>query len=212
MGRIATLSLCMTLAGAGALRAESAFDIVFRSGTLDGLPEGSELHYDGSGLSQAERDTDWSRVVVGLDDGAARVEAAAPDAEERRVLGSFPAGVGNPIAMVFLERTVKDISEATGGSPFYIRNRMREALAADGAVGAATADWEGREVPATEVVLVPFAQDARRAELGRFADLEIRVVVSEEVPGWYSSISAEAPAAEGGAPYATSVALREVER
>lgn len=122
MARIATLSLCMTLAGAGALRAESAFDLVFRSGTLDDLPQGAELHYEGSGLSDAQAEEEWRRVIVDVgSDGSARVEAAgAQDEEPRRGLGSFNAAIGNPIAMLFLERTVKDISEGTGGSPFYI--------------------------------------------------------------------------------------------
>lgn len=213
MDRIATLSLCLTLAGAGALRAETAFDLVFRSGTLDGLPEGTELTYEGSGLSEAPPADGWSQVVVGLGaDGSARVEAdGAQPGGPRRVLGSFDAGIGNPMAMLLLERTVKDVSEATGGSPFYIRNRIREALADQDGTAPVTVEWEGREVPATEIVLVPFADDAHRAELGPFAELEIRVVVSEEVPGWYRSVSAELPATANGTAYGTSFSLAEVD-
>lgn len=75
-----------------------------------------------------------------------------------------------------------------------------------------TAEWEGEEVPATEIVLAPFVEDQHRAELGAFADLEIRVVVSEEVPGWYRSISAEAPASATGPAYATAFSIAEVDQ
>lgn len=216
MGRIAALSLCVAviLAGAGAPRAEGAFDLVFRTGTLDALPQGAELRYEGEMTSGARPDEDWREVVVGLGpDDRAQVEGRAdPGQGPARPIGSFDARVGNPVAMVFLERTVGTVAGATGGSPFYIRNRIRDALAGEGRVEAVTVDWGGETVPATAVVLRPFAGDARRSELGAFAGLEIRVVVSDAVPGWYHSISAEAPATPTGGAYAASLTLAGVER
>lgn len=212
MGRIATLSLCAALAGGGGLHAESAFDLVFREGALDALPQGTELRYDGETPGATEGE-DWREVVVDLGaDGSAVVRRRAEGGEgPAQVVGSFPAAVGNPVVMVFFERVVQTIAEETGGSPFYIRNRIRDALAGPGRIEAVTADWDGGAVPATEVALTPFAQDAHRAELGAFADLEIRVVVSEAVPGWYASIRAEAPATATGAAYASSLSLAGVE-
>jgi hypothetical protein len=228
MGRIATLGAALALAaalgGASAPSAPSAqeagpraFDLVFRTGTLDGLPEGTELRYAGPAAAEGASGDGWRSVVVGLAPGGRAVVEGAQDEAAPRVIGSFDAGVGNPLAMVFLESTVNAVAEATGGSPFYIRNRIRDALAAPGQVEEAVARWEGAEVAATEVVLLPFAADAHRAEFGAFADLEIRVVVSEAVPGWYRSISATAPAGEppagtppgGAAGYAASLSLAE---
>lgn len=212
MGRIAALALGASLLGAGALQAETAFDVVFRSGTLDGLPAGTELRYDGEGLVEAQSDEEWQEVVVDLGPGdEALVKRLLVKGEEPgRVLGSFDAGVGNPVAMLFLERTVNVISRETGGSPFYIRNRIRDTLGQPGVLEAVTVDWQGEAVPATKVVLVPFARDAHRADLGLYADLAIEVVVSEAVPGWYYSISAEAPATGTEAAYATSLSLAGV--
>jgi hypothetical protein len=211
MTRLAVLGLCGALAWAGPVGAQDAFDLVFRSGTLDALPEGSELRYDAAGA-----DDEWGEVIVGLrPDDEVRVErpveAEAGEEPAAQVLGRFPASIGNPIAMVFLERTVRTISEETGGSPYYIRNRMRDALAEAGEVEEVTVPWDGASVAAAEVVLTPFADDARRAELGPFVDLEIRVVVSEEVPGWYHSMSVEAPATERRDAYGATLALSEVE-
>jgi hypothetical protein len=213
MARIATLSFCAALGAGGALHAESAFDLVFPSGTLDGLPEGTELHYDGEGMREGPSGEDWSELVVGLaPEDRAVVEGRTADGQVApRILGTFPATVGNPIAMVFLEQMVNTMSERTGGSPFYIRNRIRDALGGPGEVDAVTVLWGGEEVAATEIALVPFAGDAHRAELGDFADLEIRVLVSEAVPGWYVSIHAEAPAAAAEPTYASSFSLAGVE-
>ena len=140
------------------------------------------------------------------------VEGLTEDGEgPPRVLGSFPAGIGNPIAMVFLEQVVNRVAEQTGGSPFYIRNRIRDALGGPGEGEPVTVPWHGEEVPATEIALLPFAGDSHRAQLGAFADLEIRVLVSEEVPGWYVSIRAEAPGASTEPAYAASFSLAGVE-
>jgi hypothetical protein len=213
MGRIAALSLCAMLAGGGAALAEGAFDLVFRSGTLDGLPEGTQLRYEGEATSVAASDQDWQRfvVVLGPEDRALVEGRAAEGEEPGRSLGEYPATVGNPVAMLFLQRTVNSISEATGGSPFYIRNRIREALAGPGEVEEVAVPWEGGTIPATQVALRPFAGDAHRDQLGAFADLEIRVVVSEEVPGWYVSLDAEAPATASTEGFAASMALAGVQ-
>ncbi len=213
MNRIVSLSLGLTLLAAGPLHAESAFDLVFRSGTLDALPEGTELRYDATGLSRTPDQPTWSEVVLGLGpESSARLSGQPAEEDgEAQPLGSYDAGIGNPVAMMFLEQTVSRVSEATGGSPFYVRNRIRDALGSEGAAEAVTASWDGAEVLATEIALRPFAEDAHRAQLGRFADLEIRVVVSEAVPGWYLSISADAPAAGADDAYAASLSLVGVE-
>ncbi|WP_210530480.1 hypothetical protein [Rubellimicrobium arenae] len=197
MGRIAAIALCAALTAGGALRAESAFDLVFRTGTLDGLSQGTRLTYEGEGPAEAPPGEDWREIVVGLQpDGSAMVEGRREGGgDAAQPLGRFNAATGNPIAMLFLEQTVRRIAEATGGSPFYIRNRIRDSLAGTGRIEDVTVDWDGGPIPATEVVLLPFAEDAHRAELGPFADLEIHVVVSESVPGWYHSIRTESGAA-----------------
>ncbi|EYD74114.1 hypothetical protein Rumeso_04313 [Rubellimicrobium mesophilum DSM 19309] len=213
MKRIVALSLGLALLAGGPLHAERAFDLVFRSGTLDGLPEGTELRYDAAGLSDAQDQDAWRAVVLDLGpENSARLSGQpAEEAGAARPIGSFDSRIGNPVAMMFLEQTVNGVSAATGGSPFYIRNRIRDALGGPGEVEAVTATWQGTAVPATEVALRPFAQDAHRAELGGFADLEIRVVVSEAVPGWYLSMSAEAPAVAAAEPYGISLSLAGVE-
>ncbi len=116
------------------------------------------------------------------------------------------------MAMFFLERTSRQIGAATGGSTFYIRNRIKDALVGTGEVAPVTVAWDGREVPATEVTLTPFQDDPHRSQLGPFADMEIRVTVSEAVPGWYHSLVAETPPDGAAAPFRAEVDLSGVTR
>ncbi|MCE6953311.1 hypothetical protein LAZ29_20490 [Cereibacter sphaeroides] len=90
-------------------------------------------------------------------------------------VADFPASGGDPVLLWFLENTVRSMALLTEGSPFYIRNRMREALGSAGldeAEGPVTAE------------LRPFATDPKRAEMGPFADMVLRITVdpSRDVP------------------------------
>jgi hypothetical protein len=122
------------------------------------------------------------------------------------VLGRFDAGVGNPLVMYFLERTIRSVSAGTGGSEFYIRNRIKDSLRAPEQVQDIDVDWGDGTVSATEIMLAPFAGDPNLAGLGPFGDLTIRLVVGEGVPGWYHTLSAEA----GGGAFESVLSLTEV--
>lgn len=106
-------------------------------------------------------------------------------------VGSFPTGVANPLLLYFLETTVRATAEATGGSPYYIRNRIREALVAS----------DLGEAPAAgphSVTLAPFAGDPNRAKLGAFADLTLRIAFDPAEPGRILELSADTAGGEGG--------------
>lgn len=116
---------------------------------------------------------------------------------KHRALGSFPASVGNPMIMVFYESVIRDMAETAGGSPFYIRNRVKEALVKPAQIETGEAVVDGETVAVQTVTLRPFQGDPNHARMRGFGDLELRVTMSDEVPGWYLSLVAEAPGAEG---------------
>ena len=101
-------------------------------------------------------------------------------------VGSFPVGVANPILLYFLENTVRVMAEGTGGSPYYIRNRIREALVASD-LGAA----DGKD---REVVLTPFAADPNRPRMGEFGELRIRLRFDPDAPARILELSADTAA------------------
>jgi hypothetical protein len=132
------------------------------------------------------------------DDGGREMRLSFVQDDATRAEPRFPAEVGHPLMIVFLEAAVQSMATLTGGSPDYIRSRLREAL------------WEGVEPEPLELTLddapidaralryLPFAADPERARMGPFADLEMRFVVSDAVPGRLAALAFETPPGEGG--------------
>ena len=107
-----------------------------------------------------------------------------------RILGTYEAVTGNPVIMYFLESTLRQMADVSGGSPFYIRNRIKEALLEDAEIVPAEFDLGGQIIAAEQVTIHPFANDAARNRMGDFADLTLSVTVGEAIPGWYGKLAA----------------------
>lgn len=206
--RFATI-LCLALASAPVFAAETvpAHELIFKPGTIDRIGPEAELIYDRETRNArlpdaADRDT--GRVVLSFDppgqDGivSANLDFRKEDAD--RSLGSFPASIGNPIIMYFYEVTARDMSETAGGSPFYIRNRMKEALLDEVEIVRDTIRRDGREIDVQRVTLRPFADDPNRDRMQGFGALEMTVTMSDDIPGWYLSMVSEAVPESGGDP------------
>lgn len=172
-------------------------DLLMAPGLLAEAPVGSTLAY-----AEARQVPDGG-TLEDVADGSVRIEVKA-DGDARALLlvresggaaqpvGTFAAGVANPLLLYFLETTVRATAEATGGSPYYIRNRIREALA-----GADLGDG-GTAAGPREVTLVPFAADPNRPRMGDFADLTLRVRFDPAEPGRLLELSADTAGAADG--------------
>lgn len=206
-GRLAPAALLGTclLVGASAASAEQISALLFREGVLDGMGAGTEIAYayrrDGRSAPLppgAAVDPPLDATVTLSVGPENEVQLALTAGEGRQGVGTFPQEVGNPLIMLFLETVLRDMASQSGGSPFYIRNRIKESLLAEvEAEPRRVALPDGREVSGQEVRVLPFAADAARDRMAGFADLAIVAVVSPEVPGWYYSLAAEAPAQRG---------------
>lgn len=91
-----------------------------------------------------------------------------------RIVAEFPATSPNPILMFFLENQVRVMASVTGGSPFYIRNRLRGVLAT--APGGTVTDGLAR------LTLQPFKEDPKAARMGEFANLSLTLVYQPDRP------------------------------
>lgn len=175
---------------------EAAYDLLFRNGTLDDVPKEDTLIYSRAVMNAlkpeaAERDT--GDIAMSFATGAAvlaQLEFRRDD--KHRGLGKFPASVGNPMIMYFYESTIRDMAEVAGGSPFYIRNRIKDALTQPNDVVDGQAVVGGQTVETKIVHMYPFADDPNAARMQGFEDLELKVVMSEDVPGWYIALVASA--------------------
>ena len=196
-------TIAFTIAGAtlAAPAVAEPLDRLFSGPGIAQLPEGRTLLYrhrraDGhhTGGQRAfertvrlARDTDKASVLATLEgDGAARPLAA------------FRGTTGNPIALLFVDSVVGRVSEASGGNPFYLRNRIKEAMQARSDGRPVSVRHGGAEVAGQEVTLRPFAGDPHADELGLLAALELTIVLSDSVPGGFVSLRTRAGAAPGG--------------
>ncbi|WP_411837971.1 hypothetical protein [Paracoccus sp. ME4] len=88
-----------------------------------------------------------------------------------RRIGPFPISSGDPVLTFFLEQTTRDMAALTGGSPFYIRNRMKEAL------------FRGGDLARTEDGVTasfrPFAEDPNAPRMNGFQSLTLTFVMAE---------------------------------
>ncbi len=102
------------------------------------------------------------KPVLQLDEATARIS---------RKIGPFPVSGGDPSLTFFLETVARDMAALTGGSPFYIRNRLKEALFRGGEV----AIQDGRRIARFR----PFADDPRRDRMFGFDSLTLRFALDD---------------------------------
>ena len=93
------------------------------------------------------------------------------DTRDRKI-GPFPVSGGDPTVIFFLENTARDMAGLTGGSPYYIRNRLKDAAFRGGEVT--------REGDLTTVTLKPFADDPNAARMYGFETLTVRFVLDSD--------------------------------
>lgn len=200
MLKILTGSVVAVLIGgmalADPLEGDKTYDMLFRTGTLDDVSRQSELVYVRTvtnSLKPEAADRDTGAVALSFHEGEATLATLEfrQDGKHRK-LGAFPASVGNPMIMFFYETVVRDMAEAAGGSPFYIRNRVKDALIQPSDMTEGEAVVDGRTVATRTISMHPFLNDPNRDRMQGFGDLELRVTMSDEVPGWYMSLVAEA--------------------
>ncbi|MER2510581.1 MAG: hypothetical protein ABTQ27_17770, partial [Amaricoccus sp.] len=214
------LAIAGLLAFGNAAVAGEAQDRLFALGVLDSVETGQELVYgfERRGDFPPDKLSAVTDGVARLDmragaDGKRAVVVALNDGARDETFDPFPADAGNPIFMVFMEQNVRAMAALTGGSPFYIRNRMREALGAQDSVTPVDATYDGRTVPARRVSFKPFAGDGNREKMGPFAQLEISFVMSDAVPGEFVSMdSVTGPGPKGEPLMRLAVHLDGVEK
>lgn len=92
------------------------------------------------------------------------------DSRTRKV-GPFPISGGDPVLVFFLEQTARDMASLTGGSPFYIRNRIKDAIFRGGDLSR-----DGQHAIAT---FRPFADDPNAGRMQGFENLTLTFVMDE---------------------------------
>ncbi len=200
------------LASATPLAGDKTYDLLFRNGTLDEVSPVAELVYartvtNSLNPEAADRDTGLIALSFAEDQAKMALLEFRQDGKYRK-LGTFPASVGNPMIMYFYETVVRDMAEAAGGSPYYIRNRVKDSLIQPSDISDGEVEVDGRTIPTRTIRIYPFLNDPNRDRMQGFGDLELRVTMSDEIPGWYMSFVAEA---SGGDVYRSELQFDRLE-
>lgn len=209
------VALSCATAVAAPLDGQETYDLLFKNGTLDEVSRDMSLVYErevSNALAPDAAERDSGKVALSVGEGESPLAVLElRQGEKYRKLGQFPASVGNPMIMFFYETAVRDMAESAGGSKYYIRNRVKEALIQPNEVTMGEAEFGGETVATQTVTMRPFAEDPNRAQMRGFGDLELTVTMSEDVPGWYLNLLAEAPGPDGGDGYRSEITFETLE-
>ncbi|MEI4485048.1 hypothetical protein V8J36_02515 [Frigidibacter sp. MR17.14] len=167
-------ALCLLLAAAGPQVPIS--DLVLAPGVFAELPATAPVRFHHT-RTGAKTPVDETLHLSRRPEGGLVIAGDTPIAE-------FGLGSANPIVLYFLEGVVREMAQETGGSPFYIRNRMREALSRTAIAGAVT------EVQ-------PFDKDPNRGQMGDWGGLTLEFTADRAVPGGVQALQAQLDAPEG---------------
>ncbi|GLK81017.1 hypothetical protein [Methylopila turkensis] len=170
-----------------AYAAPTAVELVFEQPYLAKIDAGAALSYrferktDDKGLSPSFEDS----VTLKLsNDEKGRKEAVVDMFTGSRARTVGPLGTaGNPVVIALLEQDVREMQKVLGGSPYYIRNRMRDAINDGGVVEAVKVEFDGRSVDGWRVTLKPFTKDVERERFKDFAERSYELIFSDAVPG-----------------------------
>ncbi|PTE21483.1 hypothetical protein C5F48_12025 [Cereibacter changlensis JA139] len=180
------------LMGTGA-QAGALSDAIFAPGAFGATDPGQVTRYDhersgpeGPGFRPVAQGA--LVITPELAEGKPQLVLTHEDAGRTAPVAAFAASAGDPVLLYFLENTVRSMAALTGGSPFYIRNRVRDAL-----VQAETAVGEGPVVAEVK----PFSEDPNREKMGAFADLVLRFELTPGAAVPLSLLSADTTAAGG---------------
>ncbi len=189
--------LLWAMVGAGPGHADPITDSLFAEGVFLTLRDGEEIRYthvrSGPDAPEFRPLVGESIVVTRSLDGGPSLSLSLVGDGRARSLADFPVEGGNPVLLVFLESVSRSMATLTGGSPFYIRNRIKDALRAGGSATEVSEVYAGATVEAAVVALYPFQSDPNQDRMGGFAGLTVRFVVSPSVPGRFLSLSADTP-------------------
>ncbi len=145
-------------------------------------PAGAQVHTITDGTLSLVGTTDPS-------DGKPMLQLLEQGGGPERKIGPFPPDGGDPTVVFFLETVARNMAAISGGSPYYIRNRLKDSVFRGGDL----VEEGGNKV----AVFRPFVDDPNKERMRPFDQLELRFVIADPKAPIHSMIAStggEAPA------------------
>ncbi|MGR3746695.1 MULTISPECIES: hypothetical protein [unclassified Paracoccus (in: a-proteobacteria)] len=187
--------------------------------TLSAGEAGDAVFADRGPWDLKDRPLTWSLHVEGpekpgflhVDDGSVALGQTIDPSDQKPVLqitqktdsrtrkiGPFPISGGDPVLIFFLEQTARDMAGLTGGSPHYIRNRIKDAVFRGGQI---TRDDDG-----ATAVFQPFENDPNAERMQGFQSLRLTFMLSDDPKAPIRELRAET--ADTGPGYVNRMVLQ----
>ena len=138
--------------------------------------------------------------IIDPSDGKPALQLDEASTRINRKIGPFPISAGDPVLTFSLETVTRDMAALTGGSPFYIRNRLKDALFRGGEVTV----QDGHKVASFQ----PFAQDPSRDRMYGFDSLTLRFVLDDPARPIRQMLAETGPLAGGKPAYRNDMVLK----
>lgn len=203
-GRAAvSAALALALSVAGAARAGTpplsrAQVLLFETPHLSNVRRPETLDYEfrraGAGVADFT-DRIAMHVVEIHPDGTKDVTLDFLSGDRRRPFPGVANFSGNPLLMAFLENDVREMHDAVGLAAAWFRNRVRQAFVDKATTRDISLHVGGREMPATEILLAPYADEPRLGNLPQVQHKAYRFVLAPSLPGMIYELSSRYPGA-----------------
>lgn len=203
-GAAASLA-ALLVAGAPAHAGPATADLVFNASHFAKIADGRTVTYNfvrtanGGANDKLEPSfEDKVSILVGPQGNANSVRVDLFSGKRAQQFENL-SKTGNPVIVAVLEQDVKEMNKALGGSPFYFRNRLRQALTEDTSSQPTRIEFGGKTHDGWKVTLKPFANDPQNAyRLKEYAQRSYELTFSDDVPGGLYALKTVTPKADGG--------------
>jgi hypothetical protein len=199
---IAASLVALALSGTGVAAAAPAIvDLVFYAPHFAKIENGSTITY------HFVRRAEDPKLEPSFEDEV-KVKVGPQGAENSVSISAFSGAralsmpnmskTGNPVIVALMEQDVTEMHKLLGGSPFYFRNRMRQAMSEERPAEPIRLEYGGKTVDGWKVTLKPFGDDVKnRGKLKEFAERTYELTFSEAVPGGLYALKTVTPKAGG---------------
>jgi len=197
----------LALAAAGAAHAADDFSAaeraLFMSNQLANVKPPVQLHYHYQKSGSLEPGFDDS-VTLSLQPRADKSCCAASaqflTGARHLDLPEVESAEGNPVLLYFLERDIREMNRLTKGQSGYFRKRIRMAVYQGAQMRELTIPFEGKTVPARQIMVAPYLDDPLRARFEQLATKRYVFTLCDAVPGGVYAISARVDGDDANAP------------
>ena len=187
--------------------APSAVELLFERKHLAKLDRGTEIAYrferatsDPKMLGEPFSDTISLTITAIAPTGTREVALNVFTGDRARSVQNVPDMTGNPVLVLFLDRSVGDMSHLAGGSRPYLKDRIRAGLRDKSVLDPITITYGSQTVHAYRIAVTPFEGDPNAAKMLGYEGAKLTLVLSEAVPGHVVELTSLFESGVPGAP------------